>query len=85
MANLSMKMKDEKHLALKHLAVDKNTSVTALVDEAIDLLFAMESGKATGGSVVHKRGRVQNMPGLPTPKEAQELRGKQTKFKKENV
>jgi hypothetical protein len=45
MANLSMKIKDEKHLALKHLAVDKNTSVTALVEEAIDLLFAMESGK----------------------------------------
>jgi hypothetical protein len=45
MANLSMKIKDEKHLELKHLAVDKNTSVTALVEEAIDLLFAMESGK----------------------------------------
>jgi NTP pyrophosphatase (non-canonical NTP hydrolase) len=37
MANLSMKIKD--------LAVDENTSVTALVEEAIELLFAMRSGK----------------------------------------
>jgi NTP pyrophosphatase (non-canonical NTP hydrolase) len=47
MANLSMKIKDDKHLALKHLAVDENTSVTALVEEAIELLFAMRGGKQT--------------------------------------
>jgi hypothetical protein len=47
MANLSMKINDETHLALKLMAVNEKTSITALVEEAIELLFAMRSGKNT--------------------------------------
>jgi plasmid stability protein len=47
MANLSLKnINDETHLALKHMAADERTSVSALIVEAIELLFAMRSGRS---------------------------------------
>ena len=48
MSNLSMKIDDETHLALKIMAANKRTSITALVGEGIELLFAMHGGKGAG-------------------------------------
>ena len=58
MANLSLKnINDETHLALKHMAADERTSVSALIVEAIELLFAMraEWQERGRGSVVREK------------------------------
>jgi hypothetical protein len=60
MANLSLKgLDDDTHMALKVMAAEKRTSITALVTEAFELLFAMESGgKVSGRGLVRgKRGK----------------------------
>ena len=57
MPNLSMKIDDDTHLALKIMAANERTSITALVGEGIELLFAMRGGKGAGRGLVQEKGK----------------------------
>jgi predicted transcriptional regulator len=52
MVNLTVPIDDDTRLALRHLAIAERTTMSALVSEAIELLFAMRSS----GGVVRDKG-----------------------------